>query len=93
MHTSSHPTIAGRYELHRLIGRGGMGEVWQAMDLTLQRWVAVKVVRTSADPTMIERFRRESLSTAAASHPGTVQIHDAGTERTEKAVVRGSGAY
>ncbi|MER6971760.1 protein kinase [Nocardioides sp. NPDC000445] len=74
--------IAGRYELHRLIGRGGMGEVWQAMDLTLQRWVAVKVVRTSADPTMIERFRRESLSTAAASHPGTVQVHDAGIERT-----------
>ena len=59
-----------------------MGEVWQAMDLTLQRWVAVKVVRTSADPTMIERFRRESLSTAAASHPGTVQVHDAGIERT-----------
>ncbi|WP_177191559.1 serine/threonine-protein kinase [Nocardioides luteus] len=74
--------IAGRYELHRLIGRGGMGEVWQAMDLTLQRWVAVKIVRTSADPTMIERFRRESLSTAAASHPGTVQVHDAGIERT-----------
>nr|WP_260173496.1 serine/threonine-protein kinase [Nocardioides albus] len=74
--------IAGRYELHRLIGRGGMGEVWQAMDLTLQRWVAVKVVRTSADPTMIERFRRESLSTAAASHSGTVQVHDAGIEQT-----------
>ncbi|WP_328529014.1 protein kinase [Nocardioides sp. NBC_00368] len=82
MQTSPHPKIAGRYELHRLIGRGGMGEVWQAMDLTLQRWVAVKVVRTSADPTMIERFRRESLSTAAASHPGTVQVHDAGIERT-----------
>lgn len=83
MQTSPHPMIAGRYALHRLIGRGGMGEVWQAMDLTLQRWVAVKVVRTSADPTMIERFRRESLSTAAASHPGTVQVHDAGIERTD----------
>jgi hypothetical protein len=82
MQTSPHPMIAGRYELHRLIGRGGMGEVWQAMDLTLQRWVAVKVMRTSADPTMVERFRRESLSTAAASHPGTVQVHDAGIERT-----------
>jgi serine/threonine protein kinase len=82
MQTSPHPMIAGRYELHRLIGRGGMGEVWQAMDLTLQRWVAVKVVRTSADPTMVERFRRESLSTAAASHPGTVQVHDAGVEQT-----------
>ncbi|WP_343051693.1 serine/threonine-protein kinase [Nocardioides panzhihuensis] len=82
MQTSPQPMIAGRYELHRLIGRGGMGEVWQAMDLTLQRWVAVKVVRTSADPTMVERFRRESLSTAAASHPGTVQVHDAGIEQT-----------
>ncbi|TQL70365.1 serine/threonine protein kinase [Nocardioides albertanoniae] len=77
------PPIAGRYRLHRLIGRGGMGEVWQAADIRLERWVAVKVVETSADPKVTERFRREALSTTAASHPGTVQVHDVGVEKTE----------
>ncbi|MGH3350122.1 MAG: protein kinase domain-containing protein [Nocardioides sp.] len=77
------PPIAGRYRLHRLLGRGGMGEVWQAADIRLERWVAVKVVETSADPKITERFRREALSTTAASHPGTVQVHDVGVEQTE----------
>ncbi|MEI7055716.1 protein kinase [Nocardioides sp. CCNWLW239] len=77
------PPIAGRYRLHRLLGRGGMGEVWQAADIRLERWVAVKVVETSADPKVTERFRREALSTTAASHPGTVQVHDVGVEETE----------
>ncbi|MDQ4113624.1 MAG: protein kinase [Actinomycetota bacterium] len=77
------PPIAGRYRLHRLLGRGGMGEVWQAADIRLERWVAVKVVETSADPKVTERFRREALSTTAASHPGTVQVHDVGVEQTE----------
>ncbi|SDL07529.1 Serine/threonine protein kinase [Nocardioides sp. YR527] len=60
-----------------------MGEVWQAADIRLERWVAVKVVETSADPKVTERFRREALSTTAASHPGTVQVHDVGVEETE----------
>jgi hypothetical protein len=60
-----------------------MGEVWQAADIRLERWVAVKVVETSADPKVTERFRREALSTTAASHPGTVQVHDVGVEQTE----------
>lgn len=59
-----------------------MGEVWQAADIRLERWVAVKVVETSADPKVTERFRREALSTTAASHPGTVQVHDVGVEQT-----------
>ncbi|WP_177191549.1 protein kinase domain-containing protein [Nocardioides luteus] len=77
------PPIAGRYRLHRLLGRGGMGEVWQAADIRLERWVAVKIVEISADPKVTERFRREALSTTAASHPGTVQVHDVGVEQTE----------
>ncbi|MBB3087600.1 protein kinase domain-containing protein [Nocardioides albus] len=77
------PPIAGRYRLHRLLGRGGMGEVWQAADIRLERWVAVKIVEISADPKVTERFRREALSTTAASHPGTVQVHDVGVEETE----------
>ncbi|MBC7279402.1 protein kinase [Nocardioides sp.] len=77
------PPIAGRYRLHRLLGRGGMGEVWQAADTRLERWVAVKIVEISADPKVTERFRREALSTTAASHPGTVQVHDVGVEETE----------
>lgn len=83
MRMRTRPPIAGRYRLHRLLGRGGMGEVWQAADIRLERWVAVKVVETSADPKVTERFRREALSTTAASHPGTVQVHDVGVEQTE----------
>ncbi|GGR64356.1 hypothetical protein GCM10010197_34850 [Nocardioides luteus] len=83
MRMRTRPPIAGRYRLHRLLGRGGMGEVWQAADIRLERWVAVKVVETSADPKVTERFRREALSTTAASHPGTVQVHDVGVETTE----------
>ncbi|GGU10174.1 hypothetical protein GCM10007979_05240 [Nocardioides albus] len=60
-----------------------MGEVWQAADIRLERWVAVKIVEISADPKVTERFRREALSTTAASHPGTVQVHDVGVEETE----------
>ncbi len=60
-----------------------MGEVWQAADIRLERWVAVKIVEISADPKVTERFRREALSTTAASHPGTVQVHDVGVEQTE----------
>ena len=83
MRMRTRPPIAGRYRLHRLLGRGGMGEVWQAADIRLERWVAVKVVEISADPKVTERFRREALSTTAASHPGTVQVHDVGVEQTE----------
>jgi serine/threonine protein kinase len=69
----------GPYRLNRLIGRGGMGLVYEAVDLRLNRRVAVKVL---LNPTHTdgrsERFLREATSTARLQHPNIVQIHDVG---------------
>jgi eukaryotic-like serine/threonine-protein kinase len=69
--------IADRYELVKLIGQGGMGYVWQAHDLVLDRDVAVKEVFVP-DPGG-ERNRqafREARAAARLNHPGIVTIHD-----------------
>ncbi|WNI19301.1 serine/threonine-protein kinase [Actinacidiphila sp. ITFR-21] len=77
--------IQGRYRLHELIGRGGMGEVWRALDESLGRRVAVKCLKPSgpsrdAGFTRIlqERFRREARVAAALQHRGITVVHDFG---------------
>src|SRR6201990_305371 len=62
-------TRFGPYELHSLIGVGGMGEVYRAYDTVKERTVAVKVLRAemAADPKYQERFRRESRGAAGLS--------------------------
>ncbi|MGW2252191.1 protein kinase domain-containing protein [Kitasatospora sp. NPDC001660] len=75
--------VAGRYELATLIGQGGMGQVWTAHDRTLDRWVAVKLLRpdrmTEAEEFdgVRRRFVRECRVTAQVDHPGLVTVHDA----------------
>lgn len=71
-------TIAGRYELDPVhIGKGGMGEVWGAVDTRLRRRVAVKFVRFGDDPELVRRFVRESKLTARMAHPGVPVLYDA----------------
>ena len=71
--------LGDRYRLSRLIASGGMGEVWQAHDAVLGREVAVKVLSAgSADPSAVERFRREALAMASLQHPNTVLVLDIG---------------
>ena len=71
--------LAGRYHVYRLLGRGGMGEVWQGHDLELDRDVAVKLMRDSIDdPDSLRRFRREAAFAAGLQHPGITVVHDAG---------------
>ncbi|MEV6315202.1 tetratricopeptide repeat protein [Streptomyces sp. NPDC051776] len=77
--------INGRYRLLDLIGRGGMGEVWRAVDEALGRRVAVKclkpVGRQHDQPTvraLRERFRREARVAAALQHRGITVVHDFG---------------
>jgi tetratricopeptide (TPR) repeat protein len=73
------------YEILRLLGRGGMGEVYEARDLTLQRTVALKFIapELSADLESAKRFEREALSAAALSHPHIATLfaleHDGAT--------------
>ncbi|MWA05235.1 protein kinase [Actinomadura sp. LD22] len=75
--------LGGRYRLEGLIGRGGMGEVWRAVDTRLRRPVAVKALPAElADvPGAMERFEREAEATAALQHPGIMVVFDVG--RTE----------
>ncbi|WP_411111992.1 tetratricopeptide repeat protein [Streptomyces sp. c-19] len=77
--------IHGRYRLHEVIGRGGMGEVWRATDEALGRGVAVKCLKPlgpQQDPQILsvvrERFRREARVAAALQHRGITVVHDFG---------------
>lgn len=72
--------LAGRYRVERLISRGGMGAVFEATQLGLDRSVAVKVLlpTLSRDEKMKERFRREARSAAGLRHPNIIQIYDYG---------------
>lgn len=73
------PEIDG-YQIEAVIGRGGMGVVFKARHLKLNRTVAVKTMRAGAYacPEELARFRREAEAVAALRHPNIVQIHDAG---------------
>ena len=65
----------GRYELAEVIGRGGMGTVYRAVDTVLGRSVAVKLLPGSLadqDPTSVARFEREARAAAALNHPAVV---------------------
>ncbi|MGW8358448.1 protein kinase domain-containing protein [Streptomyces wedmorensis] len=72
--------VADRYRLHVCIGRGGMGEVWQATDEVLGRAVAVKLMLAQGtDPSAADRFRLEAQTAARLSHPHVVGVFDFGT--------------
>lgn len=70
----------GRYRLQAPIGKGGMGEVWLAWDLSLQRNVALKILRVSPDagPEAVARFEREALAASRLQSPHVIQIFDYG---------------
>ncbi len=73
---------SGRYELTHLVARGGMAQVYRAMDLQLDRPVALKVLfpELSVDRTFVERFRREAQAAANLSHPNIVPVFDWGED-------------
>lgn len=77
-----HHVIDGRYELLHSLGRGGMGEVWEALDTRLGRHVAVKgllgrdAVGAATQEQMMQRARREAAAIAKIRHPNVVAVHD-----------------
>src|SRR5215470_15248875 len=72
--------LAGRYRIERLVSRGGMGAVFEATQLGLDRAVAIKALlpALSRDEKMRERFRREARSAASLRHPNIIQVYDYG---------------
>lgn len=72
-------TLADRYELVKLLGEGGMGEVWKARHVRLDSFVAVKFVRPEAqDRNFRDRFEREAQLAASVKHRNVVTIMDYG---------------
>ena len=70
----------GRYQIQHLLGSGGMGEVYRALDSTLNRPVAIKVLRPElgADPDKLSRFLHEARAASALNHPNILTIHETG---------------
>ncbi|MGW9029021.1 outer membrane protein assembly factor BamB family protein [Streptomyces sp. NPDC055722] len=73
--------LAGRYELGRLLGRGGMGEVWAAHDAVIRRQVAIKLIQHQPDgDDGTELFFREARTAGGLSHPAVVTVYDLGQD-------------
>jgi eukaryotic-like serine/threonine-protein kinase len=86
---SADPVLAGRYELGRMIGRGGMAEVYAARDRLLDREVAVKVLRERfrEDASFTARFNDEARNVARLSHPNLVVVFDTGVDDAQPFIV------
>jgi eukaryotic-like serine/threonine-protein kinase len=80
--------VDGKYRIDRLIGRGGMGAVYEAIDIRLQRTVAIKILtgRTFGQDLAIRRFEREARAVARLKHHNIVDVYDFG-------ILAGGGAY
>ena len=74
--------IADRYDILGKVGAGGMSDVYKAKDLTLGRFVAIKVLKAefSEDINFVTKFRSEAQAAAGLEHPNIVNIYDVGSE-------------
>src|SRR5690349_7456420 len=81
--------LGGRYRLEARIGQGGMSTVYRALDETLQRRVAVKLMNREvvSDSAQLERFRREARAVAQLNHPHIVGVIDAGEDEGRPYIV------
>ncbi|MCC6354597.1 MAG: serine/threonine protein kinase, partial [Verrucomicrobiae bacterium] len=70
----------GGYEIERLIGRGAMGSVYRARQISLDRAVAIKLLipYLASQPELLARFFREAKAAASINHPNLVQVYDFG---------------
>jgi serine/threonine protein kinase len=72
--------LGGRYEILQLLGEGGMGAVYKAMDRELDRPVALKLIRPelASSPAMLARFKQELLLAHQVTHKNVIRIYDLG---------------
>src|ERR1700724_2424097 len=75
-------TRFGPYEIQSLLGAGGMGEVYRALDTRLQRTVAIKILpaHLSSNPDLHARFTQEAKSISGLQHPNICVVHDIGSQ-------------
>src|SRR6201994_4996141 len=75
--------VAGRFLVEELVGTGGMGKVYKARHLSLDRSVCIKLLKPALleDPTLVGRFEREAKAASRLNHPNVIQVLDFG--RTE----------
>jgi serine/threonine-protein kinase len=73
-------TVAGKYFIHQLLGRGGMGDVYKATHLTLDRPVVLKLLKKlfHSDASLVQRFHREARAASRLNHPNSITIIDFG---------------
>jgi serine/threonine-protein kinase len=81
--------FSGRYEIKRELGKGGMGTIYEAVQLSLNRRVAIKSlhVSLSADTAFVARFQREARAMARLDHENIIRIHDVVAEDTANYIV------
>ena len=74
--------VAGRYKIDHILGAGGMAVVYRALDIKLDRYVTLKVLREelAADEDFVRRFPVEAMAAAALNHPNIVSIYDYGDD-------------
>ena len=72
--------LEGRYRIEKVVGRGGMGTVYQGVQLATKQVVAIKVIRAenAADPEAAKRFHREARAASQLTHPHTIRVFDFG---------------
>lgn len=87
--TSASRVVDGKYQIVRMVGRGGMGAVYEAIHATMQRRVALKILNTDlvSNPAALERFRREALLSGRLKHPNAITIYDYGMSAVGEAYI------
>ena len=81
--------LGNRYQIIKLIGKGGMADVYLAIDTILNREVAIKILKDdlSHDANALERFSREALASTELSHPNIVDVYDVGDDGNSHYIV------
>ena len=75
-----HPTKIGKYTVESVLGHGGMGVVYKAVDSQIGRYVAIKMIHSAGDAGMVERFCSEARSTGSLQCPNIVTVFDFGEQ-------------
>lgn len=76
----SHPAKIGKYSVEGVLGRGGMGVVFKAVNSQIGRYVAIKMITGGGDETLIERFKSEAKMMGALQFPNIVTVYDYGEQ-------------